>query len=204
MTGNGQGRTAGRLKLIALASLFFGPLILAWVWYFAFPGTAPTARSNRGHLIDPAQPLPESIGLRTPAGEAVNRSVFEDTWTLIYVDSGQCGEDCAQRLYEMRQVWASLHKNIGRVRRAYVTQGELPPGGVDALTEVAHKDIQSFIDPSGRLAEFFDGTVDQAGSNGFIYLLDPLGNWVLYYKPGEPLRDMLKDLKRLLKLSHIG
>jgi hypothetical protein len=37
-----------------------------------------------------------------------------------------------------------------------------------------------------------------------IYVVDPLGNLVLSYAPQADRRGVLKDLRQLLKLSHIG
>jgi hypothetical protein len=46
-----------------------------------------------------------------------------------------------------------------------------------------------------------DTPLAQAGG---IYIVDPLGNLMLRYAPGAPDRALLDDLKRLLRLSHIG
>jgi hypothetical protein len=40
-------------------------------------------------------------------------------------------------------------------------------------------------------------------ANGY-FLVDPLGNLVLYFPPGIRPRDMVSDVKRLLRLSRIG
>ncbi|MEC7251173.1 MAG: hypothetical protein VXW10_08035, partial [Pseudomonadota bacterium] len=37
-----------------------------------------------------------------------------------------------------------------------------------------------------------------------IYIIDPLGNLVFYYATETPPKDILQDLKRLLKVSQIG
>ncbi len=37
-----------------------------------------------------------------------------------------------------------------------------------------------------------------------VYLVDPLGNLLMSYVPGAPPEGMIKDLERLLRLSHIG
>ena len=37
-----------------------------------------------------------------------------------------------------------------------------------------------------------------------VWLVDPLGNMILRYPPGYEPRGLLKDIKRLLKLSKIG
>jgi hypothetical protein len=37
-----------------------------------------------------------------------------------------------------------------------------------------------------------------------VYLVDPLGNLMMYYLPDANPRGMIKDLHRLLKYSRIG
>ena len=37
-----------------------------------------------------------------------------------------------------------------------------------------------------------------------IYLIDPLGNLMMSYAPDAKPKGMLEDMKRLLRLSHIG
>ena len=39
---------------------------------------------------------------------------------------------------------------------------------------------------------------------GGFYLIDPHGNLVMYFSPDVAPRDMVDDIKRLLKLSRIG
>jgi hypothetical protein len=39
---------------------------------------------------------------------------------------------------------------------------------------------------------------------GRIYIVDPLGNLMMSYAPDAPQKALLEDLKKLLKLSHIG
>jgi hypothetical protein len=37
-----------------------------------------------------------------------------------------------------------------------------------------------------------------------IYLIDPLGNLMMSYRPDANAKGMLEDMKRLLGLSHVG
>ena len=65
--------------------------------------------------------------------------------------------------------------------------GVLTPVELDALT---------------RLIPPIDGRpVTNAGR---IYVVDPLGNLILSYAAAAPDKALLDDLKRLLRLSHIG
>jgi hypothetical protein len=43
--------------------------------------------------------------------------------------------------------------------------------------------------------------VEEAGR---IYIVDPLGNLMMSYAPDAPPKALLQDLRKLLKLSHIG
>ena len=41
-------------------------------------------------------------------------------------------------------------------------------------------------------------------AEGRLYLVDPLGNLMMSYERGAPVKGLLDDLKKLLNLSHIG
>ncbi len=57
--------------------------------------------------------------------------------------------------------------------------------------------------PGQTLLETFPDT-SQAATLGRIYLVDPLGNLMMKYEADAPQKGLLEDLKKLLKLSHIG
>lgn len=48
-----QKDPAGRLQLLLLSLVFFGPLILAAWMYFSGTGFQPEGRTNHGQLLDP-------------------------------------------------------------------------------------------------------------------------------------------------------
>ena len=66
-------RRRGRLQFLALASLFLGPLGLAF-WMYYGGHLVPGHKVNHGELIEPVQTLPSATTLRTPTGEAVGES----------------------------------------------------------------------------------------------------------------------------------
>ena len=39
---------------------------------------------------------------------------------------------------------------------------------------------------------------------GRVYIVDPLGNLMMYYRPDADAGGLLKDLRKLLKFSRIG
>ena len=95
-----------------------------------------------------------------------------------------CGGSCETVLAQAEQLHTLLHKDVDRVRRALLAGvgGPLPsPGG----------DVAAF---AGDLALLDAG----------VYIVDPLGNLVLWYSYDDVGKPLLDDLKRLLKVSQIG
>jgi hypothetical protein len=200
--GRGQ-----RLKLIGLALLFFGPLGLAFYLYYGPIGWRPPGHVNHGDLIDPPRPLPE---LRLPIeSAAATKSLtapdfLKHKWTLLYLGPGDCPERCRAELFKTRQVRISLNRDMDRVRRIFIAQGAccdfayLGAEQRDLLVLSATEDAAPLL----RLLPAADAASGFAPDR--VYLVDPLGNLMMSYKPDAPPRGMLEDLKRLLGLSHVG
>ncbi len=196
-------RLRSRLKLLFIASIFFGPLIVAWVLYYGFSGTATDPNGNNGQLINPARPLPE-LSLITAQGEPADELVFEDQrWTFMYFADQPCAEQCKKRLYDTRQVRTSLHRRAPRVQRIYIATDKNYLPDADYVKE-QHSDLELYVASGDTLHDFLSMSVADAGTNGMVYVLDPLGNLVLYYRAKDEAKGMLEDMRRLLKLSHIG
>lgn len=203
MTQSSKELTISRLKLLLIAAIFFGPLIFAAVLYYGFPELIPAGRTEHGHLVNPARPLP-TLSLYTADGQPADATIFEgDRWTILYFANRPCEKACRKRLYDTRQVRTALGREAPRVQRVYVASDSryLPDA---ALVEKQHPDLKLYTTDQPGLRDWLNQTVEHAGANADVYVIDPLGNWVLYYQPKDPAKGLLKDLKHLLKLSHIG
>ncbi|MES1942732.1 hypothetical protein PC39_01355 [Salinisphaera sp. PC39] len=186
-----QASTKARLKILAVALLFIGPLAAAWLLYTAFPGQAPGGRTHHGELNEPAVPL-SGKGLEPAAGTA-ELPAFAEQWTFLQVTGERCGDACQDGLATTRQVRALLHRRSTRVQRVLV----LADGGTVPPIE-DHPDLAVYR--GGRALRETLG--DQAP--GTVFVVDPLGNWVLTYPAPVDADGLFKDIKHLLKLSHIG
>jgi len=195
----------GRRQFLLLAALFFVPLALAfWLYYGAGDWRPGTGGTNKGDLVDPARPLPQA-DLPIAGGSPVRDEFLRGKWSLVYVGDGQCDERCRKALYLTRQTRIALNKDAGRVERVFLAIGNCCD---DEFLENEHPDLVVAIAASPQaaalLAEFptyDDGPVESAGR---IYVVDPLGNLLLSYSATAPDKALLTDLKKLLRLSHIG
>jgi cytochrome oxidase Cu insertion factor (SCO1/SenC/PrrC family) len=194
----------GRKQLLLLAALFFVPLALAFWLYYGPGGWRPSGGSNKGDLIDPARPLP-AVALPTPDGDTTDPDFLLGKWTMLYIGDGSCNERCRRALYLMRQSRIALNKDMDRVQRVFLVTG----GCCDReFLRQEHPDLVVGLvdDPaaSSLVAKFptYDGVpVAEAGR---VYVVDPLGNLLLSYSAAAPDKALLTDVKKLLRLSHIG
>ena len=180
------GPTRSRTQIWFLVALFFAPLALAFLLYYG-GGWRPPGSTNKGELISPPRPLP-------------NGSAWHGKWTLVYVGDGRCDERCRAALILTRQTRLALNADMTRVHRIFLTTGnccdrtylaaEHPDLGVEQVDNAAG---------AALLAAFPDA------ASGSIYIVDPLGNLMMRHAPSAGLsQGLLEDLRKLLKLSHIG
>jgi hypothetical protein len=196
----------GRRQLLALAALFFVPLAIAFWLYYGAGHWRPAGGTNKGDLIDPARPLP-AVALPRADGTTTDPGFLRGKWTILYVGDGACDERCRKVLYLTRQSRIAINKDIDRVQRVFLVTGHCCDS---AFLAAEHPDVLvARLDSAGpagaKLLDVFPayGGVSPAAA-GLIYLVDPLGNLMMSYAPAAPDKALLTDLRKLLRLSHIG
>jgi hypothetical protein len=191
-----------RAQIWIVVALFFAPLALAFLLYYGGSSWRPSGSTNHGELISPPRPLP-SVALPTPDGTSLPAATWRGKWTLLYVGDGRCDGRCRAALTLMRQTRLALNKDMTRVQRVFLATGNCCDRAyLDAehrglAVALADNDVGATL-----LAAFPDA---QPGIEGFIYVIDPLGNLMMRHLPEPPPAEgLLEDLRKLLKLSHIG
>jgi cytochrome oxidase Cu insertion factor (SCO1/SenC/PrrC family) len=199
-----QSPWRGRLTLIILALLFLAPVVAAWWFYTNSDSSQIGHTTNHGTLVMPPRPLDLTQSLIATDGSPFPGEYLRGKWTLVYIGDSQCAAPCTEDLYKMRQVRLAQGENINRVQRLFLfTDGDNPlPAALDHYPKM---DVAIVPRQAGDtfLSQF---TVDNAGPRKAerVYVVDPLGNLMMYYAPDAEPRGMLKDLQRLLKVSSIG
>lgn len=199
---NRPNSALNKLKFILLATLFAAPLLLALLLYSW--GWRPQGGVNYGELTQPARPI-RAVVLRTLNGAAVEFPTDQKKWTMLYLGSGRCGSACRGSLHKMRQVHLAQGRDAGRIRRVFIAI-RVPRAELDALL-ADYPDMQiltAAAAPGRSLDGQFGLTGIPAELPGRVYVLDPLGNWMMSYRPDADPSGMRKDFVRLLKISQIG
>jgi hypothetical protein len=182
-----------RRLLVGLAILFFAPIGLSFYLYYGHSALQPLGRVNRGVLVEPPRELPAAALPSASSGK----------WTLLYVGSGDCPDLCREKLYDTRQVRLALDRDMTRVQRVFVATGDccdqnfLGREHPDLITVRADAN-------SPLLAALTPGSTGEGAPAGRVYVVDPLGNLMMWYAADAPPKGLLEDMKRLLKLSHVG
>ncbi len=175
-----------RQKLLALMAIAFVPLFIAYALYFYLPVFAPEGTTNRGQLINP----PLDAAQINPELPATGK------WELLIPTGADCDESCEQMLYLSRQVVAGLGKNSDRVQRTLLLQ-DTPAEGFERLLQLEHGNIRRLSGPAGMLL-----SLDE--SRPLMFLMDPNGNIILFYRLDQAGKELREDLRHLLKISNIG
>lgn len=202
-----ESTMSGNKKIpLLMVVVFFGPFIAA-LWLVEFGREyIPLGEAAKGELIHPARPLaPFEIGLPLTGGK-LDRAFFTGKWTYVVFAPGSCDSTCLDNLYKIRQVRLTQGGNEQRIQRLIVFTR---PVDISRFQETLHdhaglvvaEDTQDSAD--GLKSQFNAGGAFSGGGAG-IYMVDPLGNFFIFYRNSADPTDMRKDLTKLLHSSRIG
>lgn len=173
-----------RRTLIIVFIAFLLPVLVAWLildqhWY--------QAGTNKGTLLTDPIALEDTEQL--PQG-----------WKLGYIVPANCEQQCANALYVMNQIDVAVGKDSDRVFPI-------------AFSDNSEQQLTQQLEQLQVSAIKAPNIVQQLSSlpHNTLFIIDPLNNVMLYYpthKDKESMvlegKNVLADLRKLLKLSRIG
>ena len=184
---------SGRWKLLGLALVCVAPVVASYLTYYVI---RPEGRRNYGELIDPQRPLP-AITAVNAQGQTVPLAALKDQWLLISVADSACVEACQAHLLLQRQLRETLGREKDRLDWVWLRTGDTPLTEplkqATAAAQVLQIDAQA-------LAAWLQPAAGQKIED-HLYVVDPLGNWMMRFPANIDPKQAKRDLDRLLRAS---
>jgi cytochrome oxidase Cu insertion factor (SCO1/SenC/PrrC family) len=193
-----QQRTrAGRLRMLMVVAVCAAPVIAS---YFSFYVLQPRGDAY-SELITPTVDMPATLSLQDLDGKPVAAESLKGQWLLTLVQDTACATDCERSLFMQRQLREMLGKERDKVdkllllpdnepMRAELRQALTQQGVPVTVLRAPREQIEAWLKPAAghRLDEH-------------MYVVDPLGRWMMR-SPVHPDPSKLKrDLERLLRAN---
>lgn len=179
-------RRRGRLQLVLILLLTVGPMVLATGMY-KLKFWLPESRSYHGELLGNGQSR-AALGVTTD----------EQRWQLLVTAPQACAADCQQLVYLARQLQIGLGRDASRASHA-LAAAQPVDAAYAATLQLEYPQLQRY---TLDLPTYTQGAEGNGAAQ--LWIIDPHGNLVLRYGPGVVGKDVLNDLRLLLKLSNIG
>ena len=175
-----------RKEFWMLLAMFILPIAFGTLFFYANPNYFSESTVNYGELVRPV------ITTDDTDIEIDGSASLQGIWTMAYVSS-RCDEACEKAVADMKTIRTLMNADMRRIQRMIIIEDNSIPKSDD-------KDLIKARLTSEKLTKSLKKYTENA-----IYLIDPIGNIMLYYEPQNiDIRLVIKDLKRLFKYSRIG
>ena len=191
--------SSSKKTLLMMIFVFVAPIVIGAIMFLNADNLKMGSSTvNYGQLITPPV-LIDVKGIQVDNQAADVEKTAREKWTLLYLTPEVCDEKCSARIDLLKRLRLVTNENMRRIRtlavfpQAPANQEKLQFDNPDLVIGVRGEDSSAFM------AQF------PKQDENPVYLIDPIGNLMMYYSGDTPdIKRMLKDLKRILKYSHIG
>ncbi|MCV2368289.1 SCO family protein [Roseateles oligotrophus] len=192
-----QQRTrGGRVRMMLVIAACAAPVLAS---YFTFYVIQPRGQAY-GELITPTVDLPPNLTLHDLAGKPVASESLKGQWLLTLVQAGDCDAECERQLFMQRQLREMLGKERDKVDKLLLLADDaaLTPALQQALAQgvpvtvlrAPRAELEAWLKPAAGMA-----------LRDHLFVIDPMGRWMLR-SPVTPDPSRVKsDLNRLLKAN---
>ena len=212
-----SNQSGGRAILLLIAGLPVTMILAStWLWYFVERGDVDIigalGTANSGELL--AEPINiRELEFEAIDGSTVGLSSIEPKWTMLLVNDGAtCDAACNELLYVTRQIRIAIGRDYQRTQRLLIvdTPIDLIQSNVDSGDTEGPSDDMTLLMPQLE-DDHVDLNVwrreDQAvlpegqSEPSAWYLVDPSGWVMMRYTTDVNYKDVIGDIKFLLKNS---
>ncbi|MBT3548974.1 MAG: hypothetical protein HOI56_02855 [Gammaproteobacteria bacterium] len=184
----------GQLKLTIIVSIFILPFIISYLMLDDYSPGKDYATTNYGDLIIPM------VNISDVNIIVDNKTLPNGKWLLLYYSNTKCDKECFESIYLMRQVNTALGKDMDRLKRIFLSNNLLSNSVKTNLLE-NYPDLLIIKNKPNKIHVLIK---EVSNNKNAVLLIDPLGNVILRYDNNFDGKKLLKDIKKLFKLSRVG
>ncbi|MBP6775881.1 MAG: hypothetical protein KA151_01390 [Piscinibacter sp.] len=188
---------SGRIKMLLVLLVCASPVIASYLAFFFY---RPDAGANYSELIVPARAAPPAAALPLAdlQGRPVDPASLQAQWLLVVVGDGRCDAACERALVLQRQLRETLGRERERVDKIWFVTDDAPLRP-EVLAGIG-KDTTVLRVPAAAIAAWLEPAPGQA-IGAHLYLVDPMGRWMLRAPPDPDPGKLKRDLERLLRAA---
>lgn len=184
---------AGRWKMLLVLLVCAAPVVASYLTYYLI---RPEGRRNYGELIEPQRPMPALRGVNN-AGQVQVLTDLKNQWLFISVADSACDPQCEKHLYLQHQLREGLGREKDRLDWVWLRTGA--PELSEVLKSATETAVVLHLDESD-IAGWLEPAPGQRLSD-HLYVVDPLGNWMMRFPAEAEPAKVRRDLDRLLRAS---
>ena len=188
---------SGRLKMLLVLLACAAPVLASYFTYYVI---RPEGRTNYGTLVQPTRTIPPGLALRTLEGQTVDPRSLRNQWLLVVVGGGGCDAACVQRLYTQKQLRQMLGKERERLDKVWLITDDAPLAPELRASLGGLEPVQALRVPPAEVSAWLQPDAGQP-LEGHLYVVDPMGEWMMRFPPQPEPAKVKRDLERLLRAS---
>jgi cytochrome oxidase Cu insertion factor (SCO1/SenC/PrrC family) len=198
-------QTVKRNRWLALGILLLPVMVLtaaSLLWVAVKNGQIDIVGSlgthNKGTLLDPVREF-ASIEIYDSRTEPFDYLQQPPKWTLLIPGSASCNETCRQSLWLTRQVHTALGRRATHLGRFYLSDSWPLEAEFAAFLAAEHPGLVVLHTAPAQVSQLLPDEQSDIGDRGNYYLIDKRGFVMMAYGSQHTGKDIISDLKFLMK-----
>lgn len=188
---------AGRWKMLGVLAVCAAPVLAS---YFTYYVVRPEGRTNYSQLINPPRVMPADLQVRDLAGGTQPVTSLKGQWLVVVASPSSCDAVCEKQLWLQRQLRQTLGREKDRVENIFLVTDDAPLAGPLQTALQADPSLRVLRVPEAQLRPWLEPAAGKSWAE-HLYLVDPLGNWMMRTPPQPEPGRVKKDLEKLLRAS---
>ena len=189
----------GRITMLVILFACALPVIASYLTYYVI---RPGGRTNYATLIEPQRPLPslDAVPAQDMSGHSVPLTTLKGQWLMIVVAPASCGKLCESNLFLQRQLREMMGAERDRIQKVWLVDSPepVPPALADAMA--ARPTVATYRVERAALARWLEPEPGHQLED-HLYIVDPLGNWMMRTPANPDPVKLKKDVDKLLRAS---